>query len=361
MQGDCITRAKRGFTLVELLVVIAIIGILVALLLPAVQSAREAARRMQCQNNHKQLGLALHNYHDSHQIFPPSAIWSDESQIETKNNANLQANWVIMTLPYLEQQTVQNAFNFKESICHSDNQLARSTRLSFMICPSDGYATKPFNGSKNSGTSNLGDTWARGCYGANAALGFMTVSSHTTATVFNSAATAASKGWQDSTKRGVMGANVSVDFGGIRDGTSNTILVGHLRAGVTEFDCRGVWAMSGGSPSALWAHGTVGDDNGPNAISNDADDVLACQAIRAAVGDAAKLAKLGMPCSSGDWPNFQQTARSPHPGGVFVTLADGSVRFISDYINIVQSGGQLSVWERLNASSDALVLSGDQF
>src|SRR3954469_9382671 len=112
---------RLAFTLVELLVVIAIIGILVALLLPAVQSAREAARRMQCQNNVKQLGLALHNYHDVHKIFPPSSIWPVESEIEKKNNGNLGANWVIMVLPYMEQQNLYNSFNFTKSICDSTN------------------------------------------------------------------------------------------------------------------------------------------------------------------------------------------------------------------------------------------------
>src|SRR5688500_6095098 len=97
-------KHHRGFTLVELLVVIAIIGILVALLLPAVQSAREAARRMQCQNHIKQLSLALHNYHGSMLSFPP-AITTQGSEDPTTYNT-VRAGWTIALLPYVEQQTL---------------------------------------------------------------------------------------------------------------------------------------------------------------------------------------------------------------------------------------------------------------
>lgn len=350
---------RTAFTLVELLVVIAIIGILVALLLPAVQQAREAARRLQCQNNLKQLGLALHNYHDSRLTFPPSSIWSNLSLTQTKNNGNLGPNWVILILPYLEQQGLYDSFNFKQPISHADNMAARSTVLQVMLCPSDGFNRRLFKGSANSGTSNLGDNWGRGNYAANAALGFMTSTQHGA----NDAAGETSQGWQNSQKRGVMGANSCVDIGGIKDGTTNTILVAHIRAGVTEFDSRGVWAMSGACPSALWAHGRVtgGDDNGPNCLSPDADDVLACQAIRTAVGGTQKLIEMKMPCSSGDHPNFQQTARSTHESCVIVTLADGSVRVISDFIDIVGTSTRMSAWDRLNASSDGQVLSSNEF
>jgi prepilin-type N-terminal cleavage/methylation domain-containing protein len=350
---------RRGFTLVELLVVIAIIGILVALLLPAVQSAREAARRMQCQNHCKQLALALHNYHDVRLAFPPSSVWRDTADIERNNNPNLGPNWVILTLPYLEQQNLFDLFDLNQPIPAAVNMPARSTTLSFMLCPSDQYARKPFRGSANGGTNQMGDNWARGCYGANACLGFMTFSRHGN----NDGATENRPAWLDTRKRGVMGANASLDIGGIKDGTSNTILIGHLRAGVTDFDSRGVWAMSGACPSSLWAHGRVtgGDANGPNAPSMDADDVMACTSIRDAVGGAQKLQQMGMPCSSGNWPNFQQTVRSPHDGISYVAMADGSVRAINDYIDIIGTSTIMSVWDRLNASCDGQPLSGDQY
>jgi prepilin-type N-terminal cleavage/methylation domain-containing protein len=347
-------RQSRAFTLVELLVVIAIIGILVALLLPAVQSAREAARRMQCQNNLKQLGLALHNYHDTQQAFPPGATMPDAT-IETQNNDQLGANWVIKILPYMEQQNLYNQFDFTVGIPNAKNAVPRSTKLAAMLCPSDsGYNAKAFMGSSNSGTNKLGDNWARGNYGANGALGFMTKSAHGS----GDAAGESSVGWQNAQMRGVMGVNISVSIGEIKDGTSNTLLCAELRAGVAPFDPRGVWAMSGGCPSSLWAHGRIGDDNGPNSPQLNADDTLVCDAIRSAVGGDVKLQQLGMPCSSGSRPNYQQTARSQHEGGVYITLGDGSVRFITDYIDITSS--PLSVWEKLNASSDGMVLPHDK-
>lgn len=352
----CAHIRRRAFTLVELLVVIAIIGILVALLLPAVQSAREAARRMQCQNNLKQLGLALHNYHDTHSIFPPSSIWANLDTTTTANNDQLRANWVILSLPFMEQQNLYNSFDLTQPIPASVNAVPRSTRLSAMLCPSDGENRKPFNGSNSSSTNKLGDNWARGNYGANASLGKMKKPGDG-----ESGAGETSKHWKDSERRGVMGANVSLTIGGITDGTSNTILLAELRAGVQEFDSRGTWAMSGG-PSALWAHGSGFDANGPNSPHAESDDVLGCSEIRTAVGGSSSLQNRGMPCASGDnKANWQQTSRGMHEGQVMVALADGSVRGISDYVSIVGSSTLLSVWDRLNAAADAQVLSHSDF
>src|SRR5262245_60347417 len=102
---------RRGFTLIELLVVIAIIAVLIALLLPAVQQAREAARRTQCRNNLKQIGLALHNYHDVFSIFPPGNL-----QIGECCNADNEITWAISILPYIEQTNLQNQYNFSRPI-----------------------------------------------------------------------------------------------------------------------------------------------------------------------------------------------------------------------------------------------------
>ena len=118
-------RSTRGFTLVELLVVIAIIGVLVALLLPAVQAAREAARRSQCSNNLKQLSLALHNYENTLGTLPPSGIDSN------------QMSWVVMLLPYFEQQNLFSQFNFNKGSWQAFNRttLVQGVRLKAIICP----------------------------------------------------------------------------------------------------------------------------------------------------------------------------------------------------------------------------------
>jgi len=117
--------ARLAFTLVELLVVIAIIGVLVALLLPAVQSAREAARRMSCSNNLKQLSLALHNYEDTHKTFPPAGIDSN------------QMSWVVLLLPYFEQKNLYDQFNFNRGAWNALNRitLVQGVRIKAIVCP----------------------------------------------------------------------------------------------------------------------------------------------------------------------------------------------------------------------------------
>jgi prepilin-type N-terminal cleavage/methylation domain-containing protein/prepilin-type processing-associated H-X9-DG protein len=133
---------RQGFTLVELLVVIAIIGILIALLLPAVQAAREAARRMQCSNHLKQIGLAMHNYHQAHRTLP-YATGYDNPDPATYGRFCEGGTWCAFLLPYLEQQPVYDLFNFKKLMGDSANSPAVTQIISTYICPSDPKSSEP--------------------------------------------------------------------------------------------------------------------------------------------------------------------------------------------------------------------------
>ena len=126
-------RPRSAFTLVELLVVIAIIGILIALLLPAVQAAREAARRMQCSNNLKQIGLGLHNYESTHKVLP---YGSDYPYLN-------RTTWAMFILPYIEQQTHYDLFDFNVPLVHANNAQAVTTPVATYLCPSDPQSSDP--------------------------------------------------------------------------------------------------------------------------------------------------------------------------------------------------------------------------
>lgn len=131
-----VRRSRGAFTLIELLVVIAIIGVLIALLLPAVQSAREAARRVQCVNNLAQLGLALHSYIATHEVLPPGSV--DPTSPVLSQPQGYHHNWISQILPFTEQRAVYNAMNFKVGVYDGANSTARATNMHTFLCPSDG-------------------------------------------------------------------------------------------------------------------------------------------------------------------------------------------------------------------------------
>lgn len=353
-------RRANGFTLVELLVVIAIIGVLVSLLLPAVQAAREAARRNSCQNNIRQLGIALITYHDAKKNFPPSAQFPEGAggmnapHLATKH----LANWVVSILPQMEQGSLYNAFDLTLPISDPINREWRGAELAAMLCPSDHNNRLSAFAGRNAAE---GDNWARGNYGANAALGYMLLNGSGSQGPYSGSPDA--EGWLDSRIRGVMGVNVGLAMKDIIDGTSQTMLVGELRAGVSMNDRRGAWALSGPGASGLWAHG-ASNAIGPNDCREGSDSITNCSRAQADAGGKETLELDCMSCDGIDG-NIQGGVRSMHPGGAIVCFADGSAHFVSDYVDKGTSWevdpNQYHVWQRLVASGDEQVVDQSQF
>ncbi len=352
---------RRGFTLIELLVVIAIIAVLISLLLPAVQSAREAARRAQCINNLKQIGLAMHNYHSATNTFPlvgavvPYALnattyWSDWSA---------QA----MMLPYVEQAPIYNACNFSWSPEWADNQgyLTNSTAyltiINSFLCPSDGNAGK--NGFNNSyaastGTSTIGYPTGPGNpsypYGAPSGI-----------------------------SSGVFAYQANYSIAQITDGTSNTIaysewivnnplgkppgratqapnLQGTGYPDVTSLGlnalstvqadvalCNAAWnsGVQGNGPGITWATGAMGYTLFNTVIPPNGGGQIQWAACRNGC------------CAQSQHADYNN-ATSNHPGGVDVLMADGSAKFIKNSIN-------WTTWWALGTRSGAEVLTSDSY
>jgi len=336
---------RRGFTLVELLVVIAIIGLLVALLLPAVQSAREAARRAQCENNIKNAALAVLNYESARKIAPQGMSFPVAMEATIGQLAWYNANWIINILSYIEEQPLYDSFELTRRIndvANSRNSVARGTIINSLLCPSDPNNRLLYQSSAH------GANWARTNYAGNAGGAYLY---YTCNPADLCASGPDSAGWKSQKRRGVMGPNASVRFRQIVDGTSKTILLGEIRSGITPADARGVWALGHAGASLLAMYGSEGDANGPNACYPQADDVYS-DICGTAVGKSNC-----MDCDSGYFA--QATVRSAHQGGAFVAMCDGSVTFISDDVETSgQYGSWGSLWDRLIASADQGMTGG---
>ncbi len=342
------TRPTRGFTLVELLVVIAIIGILVALLLPAVQSAREAARRVQCQNNLKNLGLGLLNFESNQRQFPPAfrVTGNVEQKVFSQklgDGSEMLPNWSVDMLPYIEEQAVYDLANYEQHLYRNENRALRRTELSVMKCPSDSRVNTPL-------PTIFGGDWARGNYGLNVGLGYFSPEGNI------------DRDWKSPCGRGVAWVNRGAKMRQITDGTSKTILLGELRAGVSDVDIRGVWAMPLIGSNLHQRHASNGTLS-PNDCSFGADDVLTTTQILASV-DQATLAADCMGVSSFA-RSAQSTVRSQHEGGAMTVFVDGSVHLITDYIQTGLPVPQyecnpqnMGAWQRLNSANDSMTIDG---
>lgn len=286
---------SRAFTLVELLVVIAIIGILVALLLPAVQSAREAARRMQCTNNLKQIGLAMHNYHDTHGTLP----YGSGSCCDKSNPKAWGGIWPTMILPQMEQQNLHSAIDFKKHVQDLPAAIVQ-TIIPMYICPSDGHAgnavlDKRFshNPTKAMGlwyTACMGPTSPDQCVFCN---GGAAASPSNYCCQGNNWGTSAGNGYPEGNSVGMFGRfSNSINFGEVRDGLSNTIMVGETLPRQCTFIS--AFAVNFNVTSTTIPINTFDDDKGAGS-------------------------------------NWWRTSgyKSNHTGGVNVAMGDASVQFLS--------------------------------
>lgn len=307
---------RGGFTLIELLVVVAIIGILVSLLLPAVQSARQAAKRTQCTNNLKQMALAALNYESQYHAFPYGKL--------TKNR-NFGWSEHARLLPFLEQNNVYDRINFSRSPGHAANRTARESHITVFRCPSDGNGLTAWTRFNHPG-------WGKNNYRGNAGsdVGFL------------------KKGHEQN--NGIFVTNVPIRMRDIKDGSSNTALFSERLIGDGDDNAS--------TPERDWFRIPDSADK-PDTV------YAACKAIdpMTMTGANNQISRAGrnwvwgnyiptrynhimppnhMSCSRGpggrlDWKvndhGGATTATSLHPGGVNLAMADGSVRFVTEQVD----------------------------
>lgn len=316
-------RTKRSaFTLVELLVVIAIIGVLVALLLPAVQAAREAARRMQCQNNVKQLGLSLHNHHDTYGRFPPGGA-KDQSPFGTSTSTGDEwgSSWMVYILPYIEQGNLYSQWQFYGNSGHSNanNRTARQNIiLPGFICPSSPLP--------KTAASHAQTTAANYVAIAGAAPGLIPnyTESRTQSTPYG----IVSGG-------GVLYPNSQTTFGSMTDGSSNTMVISEQSDFMTKQDMtKGDWR---GSQPWGWCIGVKQGGEPPNYFTGSDNRSFNMTTIRYNVNKKTGWANGNGDCGgAGVCLDYGQNTpiNSAHTGGVQILLGDGSVRFINDNVDL---------------------------
>jgi prepilin-type N-terminal cleavage/methylation domain-containing protein/prepilin-type processing-associated H-X9-DG protein len=303
---------STGFTLIELLVVIAIIALLIALLLPAVQQVREAARRSQCQNNLKQLGIAFHNYHDVHGVFPKGGYGGGLAFPALYNTSNARAcrqvSWGTALLPYLDQAPLYNRWDHSLWYVEGSNQELAQTRLSVFLCPSCPLPALKPNGDNPGSTPQYARSDYSGNYGERALRCFPST---------NCQNNYSTEGDKSGRPRGVMSLQPNASFFsptyGIKDfldGTTTTIMVGEAPNGL----------------HSLWAgHKNVLDQSAPinsrYAVSGDTP-WQSCTVM----ANSSNIGKLGC--------DYGQEFHSYHTGGAHFLFGDGSGRFISENIDI---------------------------
>jgi prepilin-type N-terminal cleavage/methylation domain-containing protein/prepilin-type processing-associated H-X9-DG protein len=305
----------RGFTLVELLVVIAIIGILIALLLPAVQASREAARRSQCANNLRQLGLALANYQGAHSVYPPGTVNATGPISSTA--AGYHMNWIVQILPFIEERNAFDLTDFSVGVYHKNNQPVRDHGINILRCPSSAGPRLP-NGS-------MGSNYA-GCH-------------HDVEAPI------------DVTNNGLLYLNSAVGLEDMTDGSSHTLLVGEK--GVDPGDLgwmsgtRATLRNTGSPPNGAAGPMSLGptyyspyDDPASDASPSvdTSSDVAPKPGVAAALGSSFYVGGFS----------------SDHPGGINTVFGDGSVHFFNNAISP-------TVFQQLGHRADGKLLDNAQF
>jgi len=313
--------ARRAFTLIELLVVIAIIAILIGLLLPAVQKVREAAARMSCSNNLKQIGLGLHNYHDTNGRLPAGSLWIPPGY----DRAAAESTWITWLFPFLEQDNLYKTADlnrgFGQGTTNHPNNVITSTVVKLFRCPSDGDVDV-----SNWGPSRV---WARGNYAGNNGIGPMTET-----TTPNTAR-----------PQGVFMLNSKYKLTDITDGTTNTVFVSELiKAPGTVTDS----VNRGGSD---W-RGVMHYPEGPLYQHNYTPNSLVPDEVRRGMCVSVPAAPCLGTTTSWNPKRITLTARSRHVGGVNALLGDASVRFVSNTIS-------LATWQALSSPQKGEVLGND--
>jgi prepilin-type N-terminal cleavage/methylation domain-containing protein/prepilin-type processing-associated H-X9-DG protein len=315
------SRRRSGFTLIELLVVISVIAVLIALLLPAVQSAREAARRMQCVNNLKQIGLAMHNYYEARNALPGADMVFNVTELSA----------LAQVLPFLEQSPVYNTINFAFSYQDPNNNTAMMTVINGFICPSDLPDPIPSLGGQTNYMANMGSgiVW-QAPIGPNTGM---------------------------PAPNGVFYGNSATTFAQISDGLSNTTLFSER-------------VLADGNNAIVSPIADVFFSPGSPTTPDDA--MQQCLAVNIYDLNNQFPLFMGAPWLCGQHiflhvtpPNSRSCGffvalravmppSSRHPGGVNVGFSDGSVKFVKDSVNLV-------TWRALGTRAGSEVISSDSF